>query len=124
MTYPTPLIPHGSDNFGVLQETFRWKIPEYFNIAEAVCDRHQVHRDRVALYWEDASGQSAEYTFGDLIELSNRFANVLVGLGIQAGDRVGIILPQRVEAAVCHLAAWKIGAISLPLSVLFLGLTH
>ena len=52
MTYPTPLIPHGSDNFGVLQETFRWKIPEYFNIAEAVCDRHQVHRDRVALYWD------------------------------------------------------------------------
>ena len=119
MTYPTPLIPHGSDNFGVLQETFRWQIPEYFNIAEAVCDRHQAHRDRVALYWEDASGQAAEYTFGDLIELSNQFANALVGLGIQAGDRVGIILPQRVEAAVCHLAAWKIGAISLPLSVLF-----
>ena len=119
MTYPTPLIPHGSDNFGVLQETFRWQIPEYFNIAEAVCDRHQAHRDRIALYWEDASGQAAEYTFGDLIELSNQFANALVGLGIQAGDRVGIILPQRVEAAVCHLAAWKIGAISLPLSVLF-----
>ena len=119
MTYPTPLIPHGSDNFGVLQETFRWQIPEYFNIAEAVCDRHQAHRDRTALYWEDASGQAAEYTFGDLIELSNQFANAVVGLGIQAGDRVGIILPQRVEAAVCHLAAWKIGAISLPLSVLF-----
>ena len=119
MTYPTPLIPHGSDNFGILQETFRWQIPEYFNIAEAVCDRHQAHRDRIALYWEDVSGQAAEYTFGDLIELSNRFANALVGLGIQAGDRVGIILPQRVEAAVCHLAAWKIGAISLPLSVLF-----
>ena len=119
MTYPTPLIPHGSDDFDVLQETFRWKIPEYFNIAEAVCDRHQAHSDRIALYWEDVSGESAAYTFGDLIELSNRFANVLVGLGIQAGDRVGIILPQRVEAAVCHLAAWKIGAISLPLSVLF-----
>ena len=119
MTYPTPLIPNGSDNFGILQETFRWQIPEYFNIAEAVCDRHQAHRDRIALYWEDVSGQAAEYTFGDLIELSNQFANALVGLGIQAGDRVGIILPQRVEAAVCHLAAWKIGAISLPLSVLF-----
>ena len=119
MTYPTPLIPHGSDDFDVLQETFRWQIPEYFNIAEAVCDRHQAHGDRIALYCEDVSGESAEYTFGDLIELSNRLANVLVGLGIQAGDRVGIILPQRVEAAVCHLAAWKIGAISLPLSVLF-----
>ena len=77
MTYPTPLIPHGSDNFGVLQETFRWQIPEYFNIAEAVCDRHQAHRDRIALYWEDASGQAAEYTFGDLIELSNQFAKCL-----------------------------------------------
>ena len=119
MTYPTPLIPHASDDFDVLQETFRWQIPEYFNIAEAVCDRHQAHGDRIALYCEDVSGESAEYTFGDLIELSNRLANVLVGLGIQAGDRVGIILPQRVEAAVCHLAAWKIGAISLPLSVLF-----
>ncbi len=48
MTYPTPLIPHGSDDFDVLQETFRWKIPEYFNIAEADCERIQARSVRIA----------------------------------------------------------------------------
>ncbi|MEE2804574.1 MAG: AMP-binding protein [Pseudomonadota bacterium] len=119
MSYPTPLIPSGSDDFHDLQRTFRWQIPTYFNIAEAICDRHQARSESIALYWEDAAGATAQYSFAQLISLSNRLANALRGLGVQAGDRVAIILPQRIEAALCHLAAWKVGAISLPLSILF-----
>ena len=42
-----------------------------------------------------------------------------MSMGVSPGDRIAILLPQRVETGLCHLAAWKIGAISLPLSVLF-----
>ena len=40
-------------------------------------------------------------------------------MGVGPGDRIAILLPQRVETGLCHLAAWKIGAVSLPLSALF-----
>ncbi len=46
-------------------------------------------------------------------------AHALIKLGITRGDRVGIILSQRPETAVAHLAAYKLGAIALPLSTLF-----
>ena len=58
-------------------------------------------------------------TFGELSDDSNRLANALGGLGVAPGDRVGIVLPQRPETAVAHLAAAKLGAIAVPLSVLF-----
>ena len=73
----------------------------------------------MALYCENGRGECAEYTFGDLQRLSNQLANVLVSFGLQKGDRVAILLPQRVETGVAHLAAWKAGALSLPLSILF-----
>ncbi|HZD06012.1 MAG TPA: acyl-CoA synthetase, partial [Longimicrobiales bacterium] len=65
------------------------------------------------------TGGTREYTFGHLAELSNRLANALGGLGITKGDRVGVVLPQRVEAGLTHLAVYKLGAIALPLSGLF-----
>src|SRR5437016_87863 len=50
---------------------------------------------------------------------SNQFARALTTLGVARGDRVGIVLPQRPETAVAHLAAYKLGAVALPLSTLF-----
>jgi len=58
-------------------------------------------------------------TFGALTNLSNRLANALRGLGIEAGDRVGIVLPQRLETGAAHLATYKLGAVAIPMSVLF-----
>lgn len=66
-----------------------------------------------------ADGARREYTFGDVAELSSRFANALRALGVEAGDRVGVVLPQRVETPVAHLAVYKLGAIAVPMSVLF-----
>ncbi len=106
-------------SFEQLARDFRWSIPDYFNIAEAVCDRHRSIASRTALYCEDESGNQSIYSFGELSILSSRFANALRGHGITRGDRVAIVLPQRVETAIAHLAAWKVGAITVPLSVLF-----
>lgn len=106
-------------DFAALQAQFSWSIPEYFNIAQAVCDRHESIADRVALYYENEQGDEARYTFGEIKRLSNQLAHLLVSMGIGRGDRVAIILPQCLEAAISHLAIYKIGAIAVPLSVMF-----
>ena len=108
--------PHTRD-YDTLYRGFQWDIPERYNIARAVCDRQPA--DRVALLYENVHGDRASYTFGQLKDWSNRLANALDGLGVHWGDRVAIVLPQRVEAGIAHLAVYKLGAIALPLSVQF-----
>ena len=105
--------------FDAIRERFRWNVPSRYNIGVDICDRHTGIGDRIALYIENAQGAQRTYTFADLKRLSDRFANALAGLGVGRGDRVGIILPQRVETAIAHIAVYKLGAIALPLSVLF-----
>lgn len=99
-------------------ETFSWSIPAHFNIAEAICDRH-VGGGRTALIYETAEGFSTELTFEYLQERSRRLANALTAQGIARGDRIGILLPQCPEALIVHLAAYRLGAVALPLFTLF-----
>ena len=58
-------------------------------------------------------------TFGELQELSNRFANVLESLGIEREDRVATLLPSLPETAAVFLGTYKRGAILLSMSVLY-----
>ncbi|TDJ26473.1 MAG: AMP-dependent synthetase, partial [Gammaproteobacteria bacterium] len=51
--------------------------------------------------------------------LSDQFANALKGLGVARGDRVAIVLSQRIETVIAHLAIYKLGAVALPLAILF-----
>ena len=98
---------------------FRWSVPPSFNIGVDICDRHAADRSRVALVHEDESGRSTEHTFAELKARSNQLANALRRLGVQRGDRVGVVLSQRPELAVFHLAVYKLGAVVLPLATLF-----
>ena len=98
---------------------FRWSIPASFNIAVDICDRHAADRSRVAMIFEDETGRPSEHTFAEFRAHSNQLAGALRRLGVQRGDRVGIVLSQRPETAVAHLAAYKLGAIALPLATLF-----
>ncbi len=99
---------------------FSWEVPRLYNIAVDVCDRHAAGASRTALIYHDQKTDAVvEYSFRQLRGLSNRLANALAGLGIGRGDRVGIVLPQRPETAVAHLAAYKLGAIAVPMSCLF-----
>ena len=113
------LINDTHTDFDLVCRSFQWNIPEVINIAEQVCDRHTAQADRPALYCENQAGDKVMYTFGQIKFLSNRLANALVELGVNPQDRVAIILSQRVETALAHLACYKIGAIALPLSILF-----
>jgi acetyl-CoA synthetase len=98
---------------------FRWEIPEFYNIGVDVCDKWAGGEQRTALITQDEKGQVERYTFQDLKRFSNRFANGLLAHGIGRGDRVGILLPQSLEAALSHIAVYKIGGIALPLFTLF-----
>ena len=106
-------------SYDSLCAAFTWKIPERFNMGAAAGRFGKSDPDRIALYYENDKGTSKQFTFGEVLKDSYRLANVLVALGVQPGDRVGIVLPQRVEAGVAHLAVYQTGAVALPLSVLF-----
>lgn len=105
--------------FAELQAKFQWEIPARFNIGVATCDRWADGSGRRAIIFEDRDGKITTYTFDHLKALSNQLANHWSEIGIQRGDRIGIFMPQCVEAAVAHLAAYKLGAVALPLFYLF-----
>src|SRR5215212_10205658 len=95
----------------------RWDVPERYNIAHDVCDKHEP--DRLAMVWEDWQGNERRVTFGELQELSNRFANVLEAVGVEREDRVATLLPSLPETAAVFLGTYKRGAILLSMSVLY-----
>jgi acetyl-CoA synthetase len=99
--------------------SFRWDIPQFYNIGVDICDKWASDSGRQALIYEDSSGSITRYTFRDLKHLSNRLANGLTAHGLGRGDRMGILLGQSPETAVSHLATYKVGAVAIPLFTLF-----
>jgi acetyl-CoA synthetase len=98
---------------------FQWQIPEFYNIGVDICDRWAAQDNRLALIYEDENGRVDRYTFRDLKRLSNKLANGLQAAKIGIGDRLGILLPQCPETALSHIAAYKVGAVAVPLFTLF-----
>jgi acetyl-CoA synthetase len=95
----------------------RWDVPERYNIARDVCDKHD--RDRPAMVWEDWRGNERRVSFGELQDLSNKFANVLEAHGVERGERVATLLPSLPETAAVFIGTYKRAAILLSLSVLY-----
>ena len=108
-----------SQRYDELHRSWRWEVPERYNIAQACCGRWAAEHSRLALYWEDESGETAKYTFWDIQREANRLSNALAALGVKRGDRVALILPQRPEMAIAYMAIFQMGAVALPLSHLF-----
>ena len=99
---------------------FRWAIPEYFNIGRAICsDWAAVAPDQVAIVDVGLDGTARRMTYADLEKASNQLANHLQASGVVQGDVVAILLPQSIETAIAHIAALKLGAVTLPLFMLF-----
>lgn len=114
------MLPHDASDYADLCARFSWDIPERFNIGTAICDAWADREpSRDALIYVEEGGDTATYTYADLKRLSNQLANLLVSSGVQPGDRVGVLLPQRPETAYAHIATLKTGAISIPLFTLF-----
>ncbi|WP_332900363.1 AMP-binding protein [Haladaptatus sp. CMSO5] len=107
------------DTYEDARDAFSWEqIPDGYNIAHDCLKKH-ADLDRPALYQAYPDGRRETYTFCELDERSNQVANALSDAGIEQGDRVAVVVPQKPANPLTHFACWKLGAISLPLSVLF-----
>jgi acetyl-CoA synthetase len=108
------------DSYASLYRDFRWNLPQRFNIGVAVCDRWAAQEpDRIALFHHVQEGEPDALTYGQLAQRSNALANALAKIGIRRGDRVALLLPQCFETAIAHIAIYKLGAIAVPLALLF-----
>jgi acetyl-CoA synthetase len=112
------MLPSG-DTYDAVVSRFAWRIPARYNIAQDVCDKWADGTGRLALIVEARDLSQTRYSFDDLKHLSNRFANAMQARGIQRGDRVAVFVRQSVEAAIAHLAAYRMGCIAVPLFALF-----
>ena len=103
-----------------MRRTFRWRVPQRFNIAEACCDSHaRLEPGRVALIDVSEGGGVRRWTYGEIKSASDRLANAFATRGLKRGDTVAVLLPQGPAVLIAHFAAMKLGAIALPLFTLF-----
>jgi acetyl-CoA synthetase len=95
----------------------RWDVPERYNIAADVCDKHP--RDKLAMVHERFDGVGRELHWGELQDLAGQAAHALADAGVERGDRVAVVLPATPETAGIFFGTWKLGAILLSMSVLY-----
>jgi acetyl-CoA synthetase len=112
-----------SDVYADLHSNFRWHVPENFNIADVCCSRWAKETPHAVAIREHVSGKSLAkskaYTYLALQQAANHLSAKLADLGVKRGDRVAIVLPQRFKTAVAYMAVLQMGAVAVPLSMLF-----
>ena len=115
-------VSQGRDNYPRMHAGFRWEVPEYFNIAQVCCKRWAERADAIERTAIRAHGVKSGAEYLSYLELQMRadaLSHVLAGLGVQRGDRVAVVMPQRFETAVAYIAVFQLGAVAMPLSMLF-----
>jgi acetyl-CoA synthetase len=118
------LVPP-QDQYAALHRSFRWQVDEYFNIAQVCCRRWAEADGRkgatknIAIRAHQTGAATTFYTYSQLQQAADALSHVLVQLGVQRGDRVAIVMPQRFETAVAYMAVFQMGAVAMPLSMLF-----
>jgi acetyl-CoA synthetase len=110
-----------------LHQPFGWVVPRYFNMAHWCCARwaaapEAAKRVAVRVYAAGeggAKGSELRHSYAELQAQANRLSQVLGGQGVRQGDRVAIAMPQCFETAVAYIAVLQMGAVAVPLSMLF-----
>ncbi len=111
-----------ADAHAALFAGLHWQVPRHFNIAQACCTRwaqRPASARRTAIVWEHEDGRQGRLSYGELQRTADRLSHALARLGVQRGDRVAVVMPQRPETAVAHMALYQMGAVAMPLSMLF-----
>ena len=87
------------------------------NIAYEAVDRHLLHGrgDKVAIRWIGKTGERQEFTYADLAQATNQFANALNDLGVMPGERVFVLMGRLPELYVAVLGALKARCVVTPL---------
>lgn len=108
-----------TDRYETLHAAFRWEVPPRFNIHRACCERWAREASRLALIIEDDAGNVGRHSYAEIQDAVERVSAGLRRLGVERGDRVAIVLPQCLETVVAHFAVYRLGAVTMPLSMLF-----
>ncbi len=92
---------------------YKWFVGGKTNIALNALDRHikTWRKNKLALIWEGETGDKQTFSYWRLWQETNKFANVLRGMGVKKGDRVTIYMGRIPELVIAMLACAKIGAI-------------
>ena len=120
--YGTHMGTHVQDHWARMHREFRWSVPAHFNIAQACCARWAQAPDaatRVAVREHGGGRDGKVLTFASLQAQADRLSQVLASLGVARGDRVALVMPQRFETAIAYMAIFQMGAVAMPLSMLF-----
>jgi acetyl-CoA synthetase len=116
-------VSHPYDAYENVHRQFGWHVPAEFNMAEVCCARwarSKAHKHAPAIIEHQQSPQTCKtWSFGDLHQAANRLSKELQKRGVFKGDRVAIVMPQRFETAVAYMAVLQLGAVAMPLSMLF-----
>lgn len=116
-------VSHPNDAYESVHRQFAWQVPSVFNMAEVCCGRwarSPKHQNAVAIIEHSTAGQAPRrWTFLQLQTAAHQLSAKLIAAGVQRGDRVAIVMPQRFETAVAYMAVLQIGAVAMPLSMLF-----
>jgi len=116
---PQPCLPAG---YARLHAGFGWQVPAQFNMAQMCSARWAAlpgANRRIAVRTFVPGGADQTHSYAELQHAANRLSNVLAALGVVRGDRVAIVMPQRFETAVAYMAVMQMGAVAMPLSMLF-----
>ncbi len=107
-------------DWAAMRREFRWRVPERFNIAERCCDSWAAaDPSRLAIIHVGEDGAVRPWDYGRLRKAADGLAASLSARGVARGDRVAVLLPQCPEVMIAHFAAYKLGAIVLPLFTAF-----
>ncbi|MCB1395472.1 MAG: AMP-binding protein [Rhodobacter sp.] len=107
-----------SGGYDALYAGFQWDLPRHLNMARQACFDWLDQPDRVAII-DLSGGGRTDLRYGDLARMTRALAAQLAGQGVRRGDRVGVLRSQDGWCAAAHLAAWTLGAVSVPLFKLF-----
>lgn len=90
---------------------FKWFKDGELNLTYNCLDRHlDTEGDKIAYHWIGEPGDTRTFTFRELYQEVNRFANGLAGMGVAKGDRVAIYMGMIPELPIAMLACARIGA--------------
>jgi acetyl-CoA synthetase len=123
---PATKQPLSQDHYAAIYQRFRWRVPKQFNMAQVCARRWADNSDtmkniavRAHSTTSSGSNRSQFMTYAQLASQANQLSHVLARLGVKRGDCVAIVLPQRFETAVAYMAVLQMGAVAVPLSMLF-----
>lgn len=100
-----------------MEKEFDWSRGGTYNVASEAIDRHAIGqmRDKIALFSVQSTNEVRQLTFGQMSEMSNRFADGLVKLGAGKGDRIFVFLDRNLELFISIIGIVKMGGIAGPL---------